>query len=363
MFEKKDVGSATPAELDAAIENVIPMARPHEAKAAERAAELDAKAPVVGALLDRALGLMRARASKAARPIPLPWPDLATALGGGLWPGLHVLAGATGTGKSQWALQVALCAAKAGTPTLYVALELGADDLVARLLALELANAEGKHAPKWSDLYLGRDEAEVARADRDATPVLHGLPLRIEVAPPHGWPADQLEARVAALREMYPENNGPGSRPLLVVVDYLQAIGSPSGERRMDLRERIGVAAYQARAAARDHAAAVLLLSSVSRENAKATNGPDRPDQSERAERSSAAAFVGLGKDSGDIEYAADSVLAMVRGDEDRADGSTGVALAVAKVRAGGPSWVNLRFNGGWFEAPDSSSTLRTISF
>jgi replicative DNA helicase len=341
MPEKKDVGSATGAELIAAVDpgNVIPMARPHEAA-------LDEHAPAVGALLDEALALMRARASGDARPIPLPWPDLSTALGGGLWPGLHVLTGATGTGKSQWALQVALKAAKQGTPTLYVALELGAVDLVARLLALELAEENVRTAPRWSDLYLGKRPEELERAAGQAAAVLHGLPLRLEVGPPHGWSADQLGARVAALRTMYPEDRDrPGSRPLLVVIDYLQAMAAPAGEgRRMDLRERIGVAAYQARAAARDFGAAVLMLSSVSRANASNLGQAEGSPEGERTPEA-AAGLVGMGKESGEIEYAADSVLAMVR--TERAEG---VALAVAKVRAGRPTWVDLRFNGGWFE-------------
>src|SRR5512146_2720472 len=153
---KLDVANATGAQLIDAVdpENVRPMRRPHEVEADAQARALDKCAPSVGALIDGALALLRARASGAARPIPLPWGDLAEALGGGLWPGLHVLTGGTGTGKTQLALQAALVAATAGTPTLYVGLELGEPDLVARLLALRMAEIDGAQAPKWSDLYL-----------------------------------------------------------------------------------------------------------------------------------------------------------------------------------------------------------------
>jgi hypothetical protein len=71
---------------------------------------------------------------------------------------------------------------------------------------------------------------------------------------------------------------------------------------------------------------------------------------------------VGLGKESGEIEFAADSVMALVAEpwrDQDSAgqacapkDG-THVHLAVAKVRAGSSRWVEMRFDGGSFWEPD----------
>ena len=107
--------------------------------------ELRDGAPAVGDLVVEALGRMRRRAQGIEKPIPLPWEHLGERLSGGLWPGCHVLVGNTGTGKSQWALQVVLHAARQGVPCLYVGLELGKVDLVARLLGL-MSNK------KWSRL-------------------------------------------------------------------------------------------------------------------------------------------------------------------------------------------------------------------
>ena len=66
---------------------------------------------------------MRARAmgDPGARPFTMPegWMMTSAELGGGLAPGwMYVLVGNTGTGKSQWALQAALAAARGGTSVL-----------------------------------------------------------------------------------------------------------------------------------------------------------------------------------------------------------------------------------------------------
>ena len=107
--------------------------------------------PKLSELIEPAFARMRARQAGTEKPIPVPWPTLAAPLGGGLWPGLHVLVGNTATGKTQWCLQVALQAGEAGTPVLYVALEAGDVEFVARCLGL----VAGTY---WSPLYHGRHE-------------------------------------------------------------------------------------------------------------------------------------------------------------------------------------------------------------
>jgi replicative DNA helicase len=264
---------------------------------------------------------------------------------------LHVFTAGTGRGKTQWALQVALAAAETGTPTLYVGLELGHTDLVARVLGLALCkefDTEKRRAPKWSDLYFGRDRDALKRASKHEGRI-RGLPLRLEVAPPFGWSADVLEARARTLREEHPEAS---KRPILLIVDYLQLVTAPPGaERRMEMRELIGKAAYTGRAVARDRGAVVLMLSSISRENSKllaedkekGTGDPTR--------------WESMGKEAGEIETAADTVMTMARGDRVEApviaDGQrewcSEMHIAIAKQRGGSPAWNRLNFNGGWF--------------
>lgn len=310
-----------------------------EAKMIESAeASLNREAPEVGALVDDALDLFARRADGRAKPIELPWKNVGEALGGGLWPGLHVLVGGTGQGKSQWALQVALEATLRATPTptLYLALELGQPDVVARLLGLMLRKEKGAPKANWSDLFIGSKPKALEEAKKYAGR-LKEIPLRVEVAKPHGWSFNLLYNRVEALRSIYPENN-PGELPLLVIVDYLQAVGAPERER-VELRERIQRASYEARAAARDFNAAVLLLSSTSRESF------ERLTKEEEITDETAHRLVGTGKESGDIEYAADTLMVLCP----RKQPTDSVKLAIAKVRAGQASCQELEFDGGGF--------------
>lgn len=309
---------------------------------AARAEALDKHAPRIGWVAEEAIPSMELRGTGAFKPVSTPWPALNAILGGGLWPGLHVLTGTTGSGKTQLALQIAALAGAAGTPALYVALELQREELVARVLSIalsELSEYRGR-APMWSDLYLGRAPEALRKATIDCGDVLRAMVLRMEEAPAGTWTAGQLEERAQAMREAY------RGRTPLIVVDYLQIVGPE--ERDRDLRMAIRSAALRARNVARQ-GAAVLLLSSVSRENAKLlVPGEDqvRPPQDP-------GALVGLGKESGEIEYSADTVLALSR--EEFRPGGTRMHLAAAKVRAGRPGWVSLSFDGSVFSSVSTS--------
>lgn len=297
---------------------------------------LDESAPVLGDLLGKAFEEMGHRADGSRTPIATPWPALNSILGGGFWPGLHVLTGTTGSGKTQLALQVALRAAAEDVPVLYVALELSRTELVARLAALAASEFPGAgRAPKWSDLYLGKDPGALERLGGDVRAFLAALPIRIEEAAAGEWVAGRnLSERARAMREAH------SGRTPLIVVDYLQIVGAENV--RQDLRGCIRSAALAARNVARE-GAAVLLLSSVSRENAKLLGpGEDgvRPD-------ADPSILVGLGKESGEIEFSADSVLALSR--EEYREGGTPMHLAAAKVRAGRPGWVSISFDGSRF--------------
>lgn len=368
MMSKVDFTSATDAQHDRAEQNPEDMTHP-DVLAAQKAAEerrmtLDTAAPYVGSFFRDAVTLMQRRAEGKALPVPVPWPNVREALRGGLWPGLHVLTGGTGDGKSQWALQVALCAARAGVPVLYVGLELGREDLTARLMSLILAERRVR-APVWSDIYFGKVDNIPALAAECETD-LKGLPLRLEVGPPHGWSADLLSARAKALREEHPETNGPGSLPMLVVLDYLQVIAPPEGSPNQELRERIGRAAYAGRAVARDLGAAVLMLSSISRENVLKIDGWRKGKDGElgNSDKVHPSELVGMGKESGDIEFAADVVMTLCRGERkehdrgERKEHESVMHLAVAKVRGGVPSWCKLSFNGGWFSPSREERTF-----
>jgi len=314
----------------------------------------------IGELLPGIVDELARRGRGESNPIPLPhWRRLAKTLGGGLWPGCHVLTGGTGSGKSQLALQLALQAARAGIPTRYVALELDAPGLVARLLCMMAGDGAGW----WSSLYTGRDEHgellphRAAELGRVHGAELAALPLYLSTDQgAHGWSYDAIGPAVEQLRAAHPEAAG---RPVLLVVDFLQLLASPDGVRE-DLRERIGKAAYQARNAARQHGAAVVLLSSTARSSYEEMSPKLTPIG---VPDKTAASLVGMGKESGEIEYAADSALVVCRSPDDRG----AVWLAVAKQRAGSSKWVRMVERDGWLSeesecAPPKPKTQTELS-
>ena len=144
----------------------------------------------------------------------------------------------------------------------------------------------------------------------------------------------------------------------MVVLDFLQLVQSPD-EERQDLRECIGRASYAGRQAARDHEAVVVLISSTARQNYDAVNKIGRLGKSNFPVKWPGT-LVGLGKESGETEYSADCVLALVR---DRSVGQLDYAgrkwswlwLAVAKLRAGPPCWRPLLFDGSRMKEPPPS--------
>lgn len=335
----------------------------------------------IGSFLGEALVRAERRRTGAERPIHLPWPSVAAQLGGGLWPGMHVLVSGTGVGKTTLALQMALEAAEQGTPVAYVGLEL--DELQ---IALRLVGEKARVS--WSKLYLGKGNLRDHGAAIDAAAALERLPIYLETGKPGGWPASELGELVESMRARHPEQvrdeatgelrDVPGSLPMLVVLDFLQIIGGEPGERR-ELRERIGAAAYMARDVARRFNCAVLLISSAARNHygvlagdihdaglRSETTSELRDGQMIQEERRFIAApdlLIGLGKEAGEIEYAADSVNVAVRMPGKGPDGSKLVMLATPKLRAGAPSWTTLRFNGVRFaEAVDeAANTARKL--
>lgn len=280
------------------------------------------------------------------KPIETPWPAVNAALGGGFWPGFYTLTSGTGAGKTQWALAVALAAAVAGLPAHYVALELSGEEVYSRLLALAARTRSGGgiRVP-WSELYRGQNPDALSFFE-DPGAALDALPLGIEVAPPQGWPAERLTA-IAATPEP----------PRLIVVDFLQLLAATKGEDPAATMSRV---AYAARAVARDHHCTVLALSSTARANYAATAGTaddGKPGQGDPGR------YVGLGKYAGDLEFAADGVLALVGdGEFDKALGGRRIHVAVAKNRGGPAAWCPpMRFDGCTFE-PETAETTPPAS-
>lgn len=314
-------------------------------------------------MIPEALRRSEARADGREKSIPLPWKTVGEQFGGGIWPGFHVLVSSTGIGKTALALILSLYAARAGIEVGYVALELESFQLALRVLCDEAG-------VPWSLLYTGKAGPGLRRKAADASPKLTGLPLRFITSTSRRWTVSQIERVAKDLRGRHPETDG--SRPLLLVIDYLQLIGAD--DVRMNDRERVAAAAGELRAVAITYNLAVLAISSVGRDKqgvlARAfgdagliyqTDDEGRPTKRRMLNPD---AIVGLGRESGDIEYSADSVnvLFRVSGTWEEGYGSD-VIFATPKGRATGATWCVLRFSGfGYSEPPDGGAgAMRAI--
>lgn len=304
----------------------------------------------IGALRPQVMKRLRARRAGIEKQIKIPWPELEQATGGGLWAEeMLIIVANTASGKTQLALQLALHAARHGAPCLYIGLELKRLDSYARVLGL-------MSGEKWSRYYHGSKDANLEAADALYGPELEKLPFHMAFAPPRrGWRPADLAPRLARLRKLYPldtDANGkpiPGSRPILVVLDFLQLVG---GEER-ELRERIGNAAYAFKATAEEFESAIILISSTARANYAvlaggkdpSTIGTDDPTQ-----------YVGTGKESGDQEYACDYEWTLHKApwvDGKPPKDGTVIHVGISKVRArseGASDWVKLSFDGSQFK-------------
>lgn len=322
---------------------------------------IDMQACSVGELLPNVLAEIDARNTGKSKPIALPhWPQMAAALGGGLWPGFYTLTGNTGSGKSAFAIDVALQAAQAGCPVLYIALELDELGILARLLAHPRL-AKGAFV-RWSALYRGQVDGDTLAGLADRSALIDRLPIHIRTGDAYGYDPKRMRADAAAFVDFY-GNNAAG--PPLVLLDFLQVLSSPK-EERWDMRERLSRAAYAGRQLARERGAVVLALSSTARDNYGKLGGQDRTSLG----AFNPGALVGLGKESGEIEYASDGVFVLASEPRNEAappEGGTPTWLAIAKQRAGLSAWIPMRFDGrshkeDWGRAPFESHAEKALT-
>lgn len=322
----------------------------------------------IGAAVERMRQRIADRISGKWKVTETPFDALNSILGGGFEQGVHVLVGGTGSGKSSLAVQCAMHAALAGHPVAYVSLELELEQVAARMVA-ELHNAKTNDPSKvayWSSIYRG---GSFAGFDLDARcRELSDLPITLDVHTSSGWRASFLHSIAAEARK-----GGDVTRSPLVVLDYLQLVGEEEDVTRPDARTRIGRAAGIAHHIAIEHQAAVILVSSVARGfygvvggNQKdlvqsgAGFGVETPKKGDRADVGELSghplfnsdALVGMGKESGEIEFNATTVINLIKApykDEQKHEHGRLMAVAVAKSRPSSPGWMPVRFNGARF--------------
>ncbi len=193
--------------------------------------------------------------------VPTPFDTLNNLLGGGLQGGkLYVLAAPPGGGKTTLSCQIADCAAAAGIPAAYVALEMGRPQLfdyaLARTLGVNSAKVEAR-----SYRHSEREREQLAAAAQTYLETIAPYLSIIE----GDWhtTAAALNAWVVQARARYALT--PQS-PVLVVIDYLQLLNT--GDEKLDGGQanetaKVSQVAVQLKQFARDSGAAVLALSDI----------------------------------------------------------------------------------------------------
>jgi hypothetical protein len=292
-------------------------------------------------------------------------------------PGVYFVTAGTGAGKSQFAMECAFAAARADVPAGVIGLELDDLGLYARGASVVCGDTDDTRGTpwertSWGSFYNGR----VAGVPDGVQAELARLPLYPIEPDAHAWPARHIDAFVASMRDAENARRASEGRaplgaesPVFVVLDFLQLVGRDPENPRAELRERIGEAAYRARMVARNMHAVVLVLSSIPR----ASYGATLVDPAEResiedgtkkvkATTSAATArdgmdLVGIGKESGDVEFSADGVLVLCPHKHPRGvprERWGNVDVCVAKLRAGRADlFIPMQFDGTRFrEAP-----------
>lgn len=228
---------------------------------------------------------------------------------GGLQPGLHLLAAEPGQGKTTFALQLGANVARSGWPVLFVSFE----EALPRLALKVLCQAAGLEAKRYAEGH--GDPLRLERAVREQGPALLPLYLvegtaRLQVA--------QVKAK--ALQVMTRRK----AEKCLVVIDYLQRWAS--GKREYgDFRHVVSGLVSELRELALRLDSPILVISSQNR----AGQG--------------SASLVSL-KESGDLEYSADTALFLVEARRAVSPPARAVDLAVEKNRYGDRGKVELIF-------------------
>lgn len=234
------------------------------------------------ALMKRAENPKRSIKSKTVTPMD----DL---LGGMRPTELIIGGGRPGMGKTAAALSFALGAAQNGFGVLFVSLEMGQEELAARMAA-DLA-FDGHSGVPYDDINSDNPSQRALNAMHDAERMLEDIPFHIIAA--GGMTLNQLELRIRRFKRRFAAK---GHSLDLVVVDYLQLLRTDT--RANSAYEAVSEISRRLKGMAQDHDVAVFALAQLSR--AVEQRADKRPQLSDF-------------RDSGQIEQDADAVLFLYR--------------------------------------------------
>jgi len=233
---------------------------------------------------------------------------LTTGLEGGR---MYVVAGRTGMGKSAFAGQIALAAARSGKTVLYASLEMGHGQLMTRLICAEA------HVPLTAVRDRTMNPGQMTRFNVAASELAR-VSLHIDATP--GQTLLQVRASMRRIKAD------------LVVVDHLGLV-KPGGYAGRKRHELVGEVTRGLKTLAMETDKPVVALCQVSREVAKDGGRPGLHHL----------------RESGDIEQDADTVILLHRPgyyDQHRGSEDPSAEIIVAKQRDGETGTVHAEFDG-----------------
>jgi len=302
--------------------------RKAEAMFALKPDEAEAKAPP-----DVASGAIDywAHVAKRKATVGTSLAGLDSILGGGLEPQrLMILLGAPGGGKTTLANQIAVHAADSGRPVFYVTSEDIPFNLLAKTLARQSQTNYTAMMKGYEDQRARIEQALKTYQESKAATQLRYLDATM------GTSLSTIRERAAAHFEQFKEG-GNG----ILVIDYLQRVAralSAYRDGRQDLRLAVTAISEELRGMATGLDCCVLALAAQHRASGYgAGNG-------------AAKNALASGKESGDIEYTADTVMAIVD-DEQRKMQVPWLQAKVLRVDKNrqGPAGDNCALNLDWY--------------
>lgn len=250
----------------------------------------------------------------------------------GLKPGhLIVIGSASGVGKTSLALTIAInVAVEQGKAVLYVSLEMGADELSRRALAIhadisEWALTHGRRQARFDE----QDGGDWGHAAWSASQLDRA---RFHIADSGHVTPGQLRGRCRALQLR-------GGLDL-VIVDYLQLM--VTGQRHGNRTEEVSALSRGMKLLARDLGVPVICLSQISREPERRAAQASKQQPTEG--RQPGEPRLSDLRESGSIGSDANTVLLLHRKTEGTDDEICHAVCIIAKQRSGPTGRVNLRF-------------------
>lgn len=281
--------------------------------------EPPAKGPAPGGTLSDCAALFTREGIEAvsSERVPTGFPALDHSLNGGLFNGLFVLGAVPGLGKSTLALQIAYNLSAGGYPVLYFSLEMNrmwitakslcrADFALHRRPGFQAADllSRGRTFSDWEWERIAQARALVEREGRN---------LYFYEQGPELSNVGQLRRHVRAFRDWY--RGRGGSRPILVVVDYLQILAPRDASAKFSDKQVVDDNVRELCAIRDQEQVMVLLISALNRFSYN--------------KEISLESF----KESGSIEYSADVILGMQYQGLEQVKGKNAFSLETAKAR------------------------------